>query len=150
MSKALIAIDPGKGGGMALFVDGRAAEAYAFKEADEAAEWVKSVCMRYELVEAVIEQVGAMPGQGVTSMFSFGENFGWWQGLLMGVGIPFTRVRPQEWQKGLPGLTKLKGADRKRRLKSLAAEQFPALKPTLKTCDALLIGSWATKQGGAA
>lgn len=143
--KALIAIDPGKGGGMALFENGVAVEAHKFTEADEAAEWAKAVCIRYESVTAVIEQVGAMPGQGVTSMFSFGENFGWWQGLLSGLGVPFKRVRPQEWQRGLPGLQKAKGADRKRRLKSLAAEQFPSAKPTLATCDALLIGAWASK-----
>lgn len=128
---------------MALFVNGVAVEAHKFTEADEAAEWAKAVCIRYESVTAVIEQVGAMPGQGVTSMFSFGENFGWWQGLLNGLGVPFQRVRPQEWQKGLAGLQKLKGADRKRRLKSLAAEQFPNAKPTLATADALLIGAWA-------
>src|SRR5690625_4845267 len=144
--KALIAIDPGKSGGMALFESGNAVEAHKYTQPDEAAEWVRSVCIRYDATTAAIEQVGAMPGQGVTSMFSFGENFGWWQGLLIGLDIPFIRVRPQEWQKGLPGLQKLKGAERKRRLKSLASEQFPYINPTLATCDALLIGAWAARQ----
>lgn len=40
-----------------------------------------------------------MPGQGVTSMFSFGLNFGWIQGMLTAYGIPFELVRPQKWKK---------------------------------------------------
>lgn len=40
-----------------------------------------------------------MPGQGVTSMFSFGENFGFIKGLLEAFGIPYELVRPQKWKK---------------------------------------------------
>src|SRR3990167_3458314 len=54
----------------------------------------------------ILEQVGSMPGQGVTSMFSFGYSFGAIQGLLVGLQIPVRLVRPQEWQrvafKGIP------------------------------------------------
>lgn len=46
-----------------------------------------------------LEHVGAMPGQGVTSMFSFGENFGFIQGVLKANGIPYELVRPQKWKK---------------------------------------------------
>ena len=46
-----------------------------------------------------LEHVGARPGQGVTSMFSFGENFGFIQGLLTAYSIPFELVRPQKWKK---------------------------------------------------
>ena len=46
-----------------------------------------------------LEHVGARPGQGVTSMFSFGENFGFIQGLLTPYSIPFELVRPQKWKK---------------------------------------------------
>lgn len=60
--------------------------------------------MQKRLVEiggtyAVIEKVHAMPGQGVTSMFSMGYGCGLWEGLLAGLGIPYTRVAPQTWQK---------------------------------------------------
>ena len=48
---------------------------------------------------AVLEHVGAMPGQGVTSMFSFGENFGYLKGLLEAFEIPYELVRPQRWKK---------------------------------------------------
>jgi crossover junction endodeoxyribonuclease RuvC len=46
-----------------------------------------------------LEHVSAMPGQGVTSMFNFGQNFGWIQGLLEAHGIPYELVRPQKWKK---------------------------------------------------
>ena len=50
-------------------------------------------------VKAVVEHVGAMPGQGVTSCFSFGESFGWLQGVLDAMHIPYELVRPQRWKK---------------------------------------------------
>lgn len=48
---------------------------------------------------AVIEKVHAMPGQGVTSMFSMGYGCGLWEGLLAGLGVRYERVAPQRWQK---------------------------------------------------
>lgn len=48
---------------------------------------------------AFVEKVSAMPGQGVTSMFGFGKGFGIWQGVLAGLGIPYTLVIPQRWKK---------------------------------------------------
>lgn len=46
-----------------------------------------------------LEHVSAMPGQGVTSMFTFGEGFGWLQGVLCAYKIPFELVKPQKWKK---------------------------------------------------
>lgn len=48
---------------------------------------------------AVLEKVGAMPGQGVSSMFAFGRAAGVVEGVLAGLFIPVTLVTPQEWQK---------------------------------------------------
>lgn len=48
---------------------------------------------------AVLEAVHAMPRQGVSSTFSFGENFGMWQGLLRGLKVPYALITPQKWQK---------------------------------------------------
>lgn len=48
---------------------------------------------------AFIERAQAMPGQGVSSMFSIGLGFGIWRGLLTGLRIPFEVVSPQTWQK---------------------------------------------------
>lgn len=49
----------------------------------------------------VIERVGAMPGQGVTSMFNFGMGYGMWLGLLAGLGIPHQPVMPAAWKKSI-------------------------------------------------
>lgn len=46
-----------------------------------------------------IEKVGAMPGQGVTSMFGFGKGFGLWLGILAALELPYTLVTPQAWKK---------------------------------------------------
>lgn len=50
---------------------------------------------------AFVEQVGAMPGQGVSSMFAFGEAFGLVKGVLAGMSIPFSSVTPGKWKKAL-------------------------------------------------
>lgn len=59
--------------------------------------------------EAFVEKVGAMPGQGVSSMFAFGRAAGVIEGVLAGVGIPCTLVTPQTWM-GYMALIK-KGKD---------------------------------------
>lgn len=50
---------------------------------------------------ACIEQVGAMPGQGVSSMFAFGESFGLAKGVLAGLAIPTSTVTPGKWKKSM-------------------------------------------------
>ena len=47
----------------------------------------------------ILEKVGAMPGQGVTSMFNFGRSFGVVEGVTAGHGVAITYVTPQAWQK---------------------------------------------------
>jgi crossover junction endodeoxyribonuclease RuvC len=95
---------------------------------------------------AVVEKVSAMPGQGVTSMFSFGLAFGLVRGVLAGQGIPIELVTPQTWQKAL-GVRGGKDASRQR-----ACELFPAYvaefarKKDNGRADAALIAMWrATK-----
>lgn len=60
---------------------------------------LESIAQRKEPTVCCLEHVSAMPGQGVTSMFNFGLNFGWIQGLLAAFGIPYQLVRPQRWKK---------------------------------------------------
>ena len=54
---------------------------------------------RDEEIKCVLEKVNAMPGQGVVSMFNFGQNFGFIQGVLKAYEIPFELVPPQKWKK---------------------------------------------------
>jgi crossover junction endodeoxyribonuclease RuvC len=64
---------------------------------------------------AAIEQVHAMPGQGVTSMFAFGEGFGIWKGIIAAYQIPVVYPTPQAWKKRmLEGMPKDKGSSRLR------------------------------------
>jgi crossover junction endodeoxyribonuclease RuvC len=48
-----------------------------------------------------MEQVGAMPGQGVSSVFSFGKSFGVVIGALAALGVPYTLVAPVTWKRAL-------------------------------------------------
>lgn len=87
---------------------------------------------------ATLEKVRAMPTDGRSSAFTFGANYGFWRGALLSLQIPFREVTAQVWQAKY-NLGKVKGPERKRRLRQLASEQFPDLKPTLKTADAILM-----------
>jgi len=53
------------------------------------------------LMESVVglEEVHAMPGQGVTSMFSMGKGSGLWEGIITALGMPLVRIPPQRWKK---------------------------------------------------
>ena len=92
-----IGIDPGKKGAMAIFdTDNDRIRIYPFD--------AETYRLRLMLIEGqpsmcCLEHVSAMPGQGVVSMFTFGENFGLIQGLLTAFGIPYELVRPQKWKK---------------------------------------------------
>lgn len=69
---------------------------------------------------AWIEKVGAMPGQGVSSMFQFGRGVGMIEGVLAGLSVPVNYVTPQAWQKAIG----LRGGKDGARLR--AVELFPA------------------------
>ena len=96
-----IGIDPGKTGALATIqvVHDRAiVRAQPFDESDYMA--VLAMCAATcDPVVCALEHVNAMPGQGVTSMFNFGMNFGWIRGVLEANHIPYELVRPQKWKK---------------------------------------------------
>lgn len=71
-------------------------------------------------LHAFIEDVHAMPKQGVSSVFRFGYGYGLWCGILAALRIPVTRVTPQAWKKAV-GRCAEKGQARIR-----AAELFPS------------------------
>jgi crossover junction endodeoxyribonuclease RuvC len=98
-------------------------------------------------IRAAIERVHSMPEQGISSAFSFGEGFGYWQGLLSGLEIPFDLVTPQAWKKALlAGAAKEKDASRIR-----AQQLFPTADLRLKKhhgrAEALLIAEYRRRQG---
>jgi len=75
---------------------------------------------------AYIEQVSAMPGQGVSSMFRFGQQFGALQMALAATKTPTHYVTPAVWKKHF-GLSREKGVSR-----GLAMQRFPAFAETFK------------------
>jgi len=98
-----IGIDPGAKGFMCLQGDIFGGIKYIPLMRDkefnpEIRETLESIILEYSIV-ACIEQVGAMPGQGLSSTFKFGERYGYIQGLLSAYQIPIVRVRPQKWQR---------------------------------------------------
>lgn len=99
---AVLGVDPGKGGAMAILAVEDAALLHVSlcpALPTDLSRWYLEVCHEYHLVRAALEKVHAMPKQGGVSMFSFGENYGIHQGLLLMAHIPFDYVRPQDWQK---------------------------------------------------
>ena len=90
-----IGIDPGKKGGFAIITS----DAVYCRSWDDA-EFIHAMkSIEGEPCIACLEHVGAMPNQGVTSMFNFGCSFGFIQGVLSAYHIPFELVRPQKWKK---------------------------------------------------
>lgn len=79
------------------------------------------------IMGVALEKVHAMPGQGVTSMFSMGEGFGIWKGIVASLQLPMHLVPPQTWKKAIVGTGKDKGASRLK-----AIELFPDMHEYLK------------------
>lgn len=101
--KVYCGFDPGKDGALAILGYRDDPVLVPFSE-EEYAAWLcrLSLLTRNGIdgsVFCVVEHVGAMPGQGVTSCFSFGQNFGFILGLLTANCIPYELVRPQRWKK---------------------------------------------------
>lgn len=107
--KVFIGIDPGKDGAMAMLGYRETPILVPFSETEYAhhLRWVEPFfvatgtegVLSWRETFAVVEHVNAMPGQGVTSCFSFGQNFGFILGLLTAFHIPYELVRPQKWKK---------------------------------------------------
>ena len=94
-------------------------------------------------VRVIIEQVSAMPGQGVTSMFNFGQSFGILKGICSAMQLPMYFVRPAKWKKYFNLINSEKDASRTR-----AIEIFPYFSSQLSKkkdsnkADAILIASF--------
>lgn len=143
-----IGIDPGKSGALAVIYEDGKAYVYPFEEETyiEIAQNASSAaCI------ACVEKVGAMPGQGVTSMFTFGKNAGFIEGVLQSLGIPYQLIPPQTWKKEFQlNASKQKSID-------VCKKLFPvvSLLPTEKCrkendgmAEALLMAEYARRKFG--
>lgn len=97
MSNVRIGIDPGKKGGYAVLIDGKCWVAKAWDD-DEFVDCMRQVSQMNTMARAAVEKVGARPGQGVSSMFSFGKSAGFIEGVLAAFDIPYQLVPPQKWK----------------------------------------------------
>ena len=144
-----IGIDPGANGGIA-WVRGNESEAVAIQHLTERLAWEYIAAMEDGETIARIEKVSAMPGNGVTGMFRFGQSYGFLRGCLVASGIPFDEVTPQRWQKefGLIVKGKISQTEKKNRNKAKAQQLFPqmaSLTITHAKADALLIAEYARR-----
>ena len=96
---------------------------------------------------AVVEQVSAMPGQGVSSMFSFGESFGVIKGCLAGVGFSFMTTTPAKWKKDMNINASKDGA------RAMAIQTWPSWAKTFARvkddgrAEAALLALWLQQRG---
>ena len=152
----IIGIDPGISGSICFFKDGRILEVIEMPVMTEGKknkkqvngaqiynEFLKRIKRKDDEIRVVIEQVSAMPGQGVTSMFNFGQSFGILKGICSAMQLPMFFVRPAKWKKYYNLINSQKDASRTR-----AIEIFPYFSTQLSKkkdsnkADAILIASF--------
>ena len=122
----IIGIDPGLSGAIAILEDKKIlnifdvpvmSEGKKNKRQINSAQLVKILKeftndKKDEEVVVVVEQVNAMPGQGVTSMFNFGQTFGAIKGVCAALELPIFLVRPSKWKKHFELINSSKDASR--------------------------------------
>ena len=153
----IIGIDPGISGSICFFKEGKILDVIEMPTMTEGKKNKKQVngsqiyneilkrVNKFEKndIRVVVEQVSAMPGQGVTSMFNFGQSFGILKGICSAMQLPIYFVRPAKWKKYFNLINSEKDASRTR-----AIEIFPyfssqlSKKKDANKADAILIASF--------
>jgi len=153
----IIGIDPGISGSICFFENGKILEVIEMPTMIEGKKNKKQVNgaqmfneimrklskVKNQDVRVVVEHVSAMPGQGVTSMFNFGQSFGIIKGICAAMQLPIYFVRPAKWKKYFNLINSEKDASRTR-----AIEIFPyfsshlSKKKDSNKADAILIASF--------
>ena len=151
----IIGIDPGLSGGIAILEDNKVKEMFDMpvmadgkknkRQLNSAllAQIVKDNIKDIEDTVIIVEQVNAMPGQGVTSMFNFGQSFGAIKGICAAIGLPIFFVRPAKWKKYFELINSSKDASRTK-----VIEMYPSIadklskKKDVNKSDAILIARY--------
>ena len=153
----IIGIDPGISGSICFYQDGKIIDVIEMPTMTEGkknkrqvngSQIYNEISMRINKaqnqdIRVIIEQVSAMPGQGVTSMFNFGQSFGILKGMCAAMQLPMYFVRPAKWKKYFNLINSEKDASRTR-----AIEIFPYFSSQLSKkkdsnkADAILIASF--------
>jgi len=148
----IVGIDPGVSGAICILDNGKIIKLYDMPimadgkknkkqvNGSEILNIFKKDSVNKDNAKVIIEHVSAMPGQGVTSMFNFGQSFGVLKGICAALGIPVHFVRPVKWKKHFNLINSEKDASRTK-----AIEAFPyissqlARKKDANKADAILI-----------
>ncbi len=153
----IIGIDPGISGSICFFEDGKIIDVIEMptmtdgkknKRQVNGSQIYNEIFKRIKQIDTkdikvIIEQVSAMPGQGVTSMFNFGQSFGILKGICSAMQLSMYFVRPAKWKKYFNLINSEKDASRTK-----AIEIFPyfsanlAKKKDSNKADAILIASY--------
>ena len=141
----VIAIDPGKSGGIAYALRGNEVHSVSMPQTPgDILDLLRTIkAINAGDIECYMEACVKYAGkeQSGSAAIVYGRNYGFIEGVVQALGIKLHLVRPQEWIKAL-GLGKRNGATTtvwKNKLKAEAQRLFPSQKVTLKTADALLI-----------
>ena len=153
----IIGIDPGISGSICFFENGKILNVVEMPTMNEGKKNKRQVNgsqifneilkrvnnLNKQEIKVVIEQVSAMPGQGVTSMFNFGQSFGVLKGIFSAMQIPMDFVSPVKWKKFFNLINTNKDASRTK-----AIEIYPyfssklSKKKDANKADAILISSF--------
>ncbi len=153
----IIGIDPGITGAICFFENGEVkdvidmptmAEGKKNKRQINGRQIFNEITSRIKIynskyINVVVEQVSAMPGQGVTSMFNFGQSFGVIKGICAAMQLPIFFIRPAKWKKHFDLINSQKDSSRTK-----AIQMFPKISSLLKRkkdankADAILIASF--------
>ena len=132
----IIGIDPGIAGAICFFSEGNVIDVIDMPTMAEGKKnkrqvngrqifnEIKSIKNKFsnQEISVVVEQVSAMPGQGVTSMFNFGQSFGVIKGICSAMELPIYYVRPAKWKKYFNLINSEKDASRTK-----VIEMFPKI-----------------------
>jgi crossover junction endodeoxyribonuclease RuvC len=145
-------IDPGAGGAIAFLTeDGLIADVLDMPTVNVngknrvATQALALLIAANRPTHAYVELVAARPGQGVSSMFAFGQACGVVDGVLAALGVPVTYITPQQWKRAMQ-VTKDKGSSRRR-----AMQLFPARAALFQRvqddgrAEAVLLGAYALR-----
>ena len=126
----IIGIDPGISGAISIIENKKIVEVYDTPTMIEGKKnkrqingaqvtnIIKERLNSKEEVVVVVEHVNAMPGQGVTSMFNFGQTFGAIKGICAALSLPIYFVRPAKWKKHFNLIKTNKDASRTKVIKA--------------------------------
>ena len=151
----IIGIDPGLNGAIAILENNKVKKIFEMPVMSEGKKnkrqlnsaqlvnLLKSNIESNEETVIVVEQVNAMPGQGVTSMFNFGQTFGAIKGICAALSLPIFFVRPAKWKKHFELINASKDASRTK-----VIEMYPSISDRLRKkkdvnkADAILIARY--------